>query len=209
MTRTEDAVRLTYDALADGWSDWAAAVQPPLRERYLAELVASLPPKAHLLELGCGSGDPIAALAADYFTYAGIDVSDRMIARAAERVPAATFRVADMRALEIEDQSLDAVIAFHSIIHLPRADHGPLFHRIHEWLKPGGWFVASLGAADIAVEHEANWLGAGAMYWSAFDQSTYERLLRKADLDVLEADVRTQREDSSLVRFLWVRCRRP
>jgi len=66
MTPDEPAevVAAGYDRLAGRWDDWAAAIWPPLREDYVARLLDLLPPGADVLELGCGTGEPVARLIA-------------------------------------------------------------------------------------------------------------------------------------------------
>ena len=42
----------------------------------------------------------------------------------------------------------DAAVAWDSIFHVPREDHGALFARIARWLRPGGRALLSLGGSD-------------------------------------------------------------
>jgi 2-polyprenyl-3-methyl-5-hydroxy-6-metoxy-1,4-benzoquinol methylase len=49
-----------------------------------------------------------------------------------------------MMALEFRPAMFDAVVAFYSLIHLPRVEQEILLQRISTWLRPGGWFLANL-----------------------------------------------------------------
>ncbi len=51
---------------------------------------------------------------------------------------------------ELPPASFDAVVALYSMAHLPRERHAALLARIAGWLRPGGLFLASLGAGDRA-----------------------------------------------------------
>ena len=104
--------------------------------------------------------------------------------------------------------SVDLVVAFYSIIHVPRDRHEVLLGSIGRWFRPGGRFVATLGTMDNPGAAEADWLGGGPMYWSGFDVDTNLKLLALADLEVENASVIDQVEVDDPVRFLWVTARR-
>src|SRR5207247_1384867 len=78
----------------------------------------------------------------------GVDISGTQIALARANVPSATFVQADMTVIDRPPASLDAVVAFYSLTHVPRDEHAPLLARIRRWLRPGGVFIASFGVED-------------------------------------------------------------
>jgi SAM-dependent methyltransferase len=174
----DDPMALTkagYDAAARRYLAWA---QPsPLRARYLAAMRHHLPPHARILDLGCGAGTPVARDLARFAAVVGIDISPTQIALARQAVPSATFIEADITQVDFSPAAFDAVVSFFAIIHVPRALHADLFARIARWLKPGGIFVASLGANDTPDVVEADWLGV-PMFFSHFDAATNVALLR-------------------------------
>lgn len=77
-----------------------------------------------------------------------MDISTVQVGLARGNVPGADFRHGDFSELVFPKGSFDAVLALYSIFHLPRADHPQLYGRIHEWLSPGGLFLAALVAGD-------------------------------------------------------------
>lgn len=94
-------------------------------------------------------------------------------------------------------------MAFYSIIHVPRDEQPGLLRGIAGWLKPGGLFVAVMGAADVAEDMQSDWLGA-PMYWSHFDSATNQRLVQEAGLRIVRAREETTLEDGVPVTFLWM-----
>ena len=72
-----------------------------------------------------------------------------------------------MTDIDFDRASFDAVIAFYSITHVPRQEHGMLLRRIAGWLKPGGVFFASLGVRECD-DWSGEWLGT-EMYFSHYD----------------------------------------
>jgi SAM-dependent methyltransferase len=138
----------------------------------------------------------------------GVDISARQIELARAAVPEATFVQADMTALDVQPESLDAVVAFYSLTHVPRADLPVLLAAIHRWLRPGGVFLASLGAQDSPDEVEADWLGA-PMFFSHYGAKRNRSLVRNAGFELEEAVVEAEPEDRHDALFLWVVARRP
>jgi hypothetical protein len=108
-----------------------------------------------------------------------------------------------MAALNLAPASFDAVAAFYSIIHLPRAEHAGLLRAIAAWLRPGGLLVATMGAGAEPGDIEPDWLGA-PMYWSHYDSSTNRGLVEQAGLAILSAREETAAEDGQPITFLWV-----
>ena len=201
------AVAATYDRLAPHWTAWADSVQPPLRMEYVADLLQYLPDGAKVVELGCATGLPVGAALADRSRYHGVDGSAGMVAAARENVPGGSFEQADMRVVEFEGASLDAVVAFFSIVHVPREDHEALFAKIGQWLKPGGWFVGSLANRDDPGSVLEEWLNEEPMYWSTFDAATNLNLLQAAGFEIVDSRIREQWEDGEPVYPQWVVCR--
>jgi SAM-dependent methyltransferase len=123
-------------------------------------------------------------------------------------VPAAMFIQADATALDRPDASVDAVVAFYSLTHVPRDEHPALLAAIRRWLRPGGVFVASLGVEDDPGGIEADWLGVD-MYFSHFSARVNRRLVEEAGLIIERAEVVSEPEDRHGARFLWVVARAP
>jgi len=120
----------------------------------------------------------------------------------------AVFIQADLTALTFPAESFDAVLAFYVMTHVPREEHPALLHNLATWLRPGGLFVASLGASDDPGSVEDDWLGA-PMYFSSHDAETGKRLVTAAGLDILSADELTEEEDGVPITFLWIVAQKP
>ena len=125
-----------YDHIAEEHEKWTQDVRIEERAKYTAVLLENLPKGAKVLELGCGSGIPTTQELAEKFTVTGVDISARQIALAKQRIPQGNFVHADMTALTFPKNSFDAVIAFYSIIHVPRQEHAELLRKIKSWLRP-------------------------------------------------------------------------
>jgi SAM-dependent methyltransferase len=145
-----------YDQIADSYLQQFG--HSAVRAGKLNELADLLPARAHLLDLGCGAGVPVAYdLIARGFKATGADASARQIERARCNVPQAQFIRADMRTIDFPAFAFDAVAAFYSITHIPRDQHGPFLKRVTQWLRPGGWFLASFGRRHWMIGWATGW----------------------------------------------------
>jgi trans-aconitate methyltransferase len=150
MNHAEHVVA-AYNRIAAAWRDARVAGSVSLRERALLErLVLPLPAGARILDVGCGPGEPITAdLARRGFRLIGLDASERMLELARRAVPAATFLLGDMRTADPAGP-FDALVAWDSVFHIPRAEHRRVFARFRSWLCPRGRLLVSLGGSGEA-----------------------------------------------------------
>jgi len=184
VTDPREVVRAGYDAVSYHYRGDADA--PPEYARWLAGLSARLPAGASVLDLGCGCGVPLSRdLAAAGYRVSGVDISPVQVARARQLVPTGSFACADATVTGFPGASFDAVVCLYLLIHLPLPDQPVLLRRVREWLRPGGWLLASTGATAWTGS-EDDWLGGGArMWWSHADAATYRGWLGAAGFDVL------------------------
>jgi len=193
-----------YDAMADTWETWSAKVSEDPRAQWLDRLVTRLPEGARVVELGCGNGTTETRLLAERFALTGVDLSVEQLRRARERVPRASFLHADLTDVTFAESSLDAVCAFYVLNHVPRELLPEVFERVRAWLRPGGLFLATLGAGDLEG-WEGEWLGV-PMFFSGHEPSKNRELLGLFEL--IADEVVTIREPEGHVSFHWILARR-
>ncbi|HEX8671579.1 MAG TPA: class I SAM-dependent methyltransferase [Longimicrobium sp.] len=192
-----------YERAAERHAEWAAHVRVAERAEYTERVADAFPAGASVLELGCGAGGPTTQRLASRYRLVAVDLAWRNLELARLHAPSAAFVQADMGELAFRPASFDAVAAFYSIIHLPRAQHGALLASVAEWLKPGGLFVASFGTRDAERSIDDDWLGV-RMFSSSHPPDTTLHLVADAGLRTLDARVRTEDEDGRPISFLWV-----
>jgi SAM-dependent methyltransferase len=174
VRRGYDAISLEYRGDEDDAGRYAG---------WVAELAGLLRPGAGVVDLGCGAGIPATRELTNHgLQVIGVDFSAVQLRRARRLAPAARLVQADMATLQLTPASVDAVVSFYAVIHLPLADQRALFGRIQSWLRPAGLFLAIVGAQP--------WTGTecfhGAdMYWDHADTDTYRYWLTAAGLTPL------------------------
>ncbi|WP_434642901.1 class I SAM-dependent methyltransferase [Achromobacter piechaudii] len=94
---------------------------------WLGRFCALLKRGSAVLDIGCGSGTPMAEyLISQGFAVDGIDSSPTLIALCRERFPQRSWRVADMRGLAL-DRLFDGLLAWDSLFHLSHDDQRRMF----------------------------------------------------------------------------------
>lgn len=110
-----DAVRANYDALYAGSDILRSEAQ--FYDRAARGLAAQLPAGATVLDVGCGAGYFLAALARHGLRGAGLDISEQGLARARVNAPDADLRLGGAEKLPWPDASCDAVTALGTLEH--------------------------------------------------------------------------------------------
>jgi ubiquinone/menaquinone biosynthesis C-methylase UbiE len=105
-----------------------------------------------VVEIGCGPGQIGAYVRKRDRRVVGVDLSREMVARAGRRLDGAL--VADMRALPLAGRSTGGVLAFYSLIHVPRADLPVALREFRRVLRPGGrvLFSAHEGEGEVVLD---------------------------------------------------------
>jgi ubiquinone/menaquinone biosynthesis C-methylase UbiE len=208
---TRDPKRIVadgYDTIADRFAAWQRTITGDARMRYLEQLLARLPTRPEILELGCGAGGESTKILASRGRLVGVDISEQQIERARKRVPAATFIKADATSVELPSGTFDAVVAFFVLAHIPRADLPDLLTRVSNWLRPEGWFLATMGSRGRGESVEPSWLGV-PMFFSSLTRDESQRLIRNAGFEIVADEVVVQNEPGhGDVEFLWVLARK-
>jgi SAM-dependent methyltransferase len=202
MDDPKHLVAAGYDAMASQFDEWQKQVIGSPRMRYLDKLLAVLPPRPDLLELGCGAGVESTRILAERGRLTGVDISEAQLDLARRRIPSATFMCADLAKLEFADESFDGVVALYVLFHLPRAELGPLVGRIRDWLRPGGVFLATMLARGEGEGIE-DWLGV-PMFFSSSDPDADRKLFRNAGLAILAEETVVQTEPEGDLPFHWM-----
>lgn len=181
LLAAHEELRSVYDGSAAAFDSQRAKF---LFERgWLDRFVASLPANPNVLDVGCGSAEPIAAhLIGQGCTLTGVDFAPAMLAIARQRFPDRDWLEADMRTLSL-GKTYDGVLSWNAFFHLTRDEQRQTIPRLAEHVAPGGSLMLTIGPEDgEALGH----VDGKPVYHASLAQKEYESILRTAGFAKIE-----------------------
>ena len=170
-------VRAVYEAQAARFD--ARRSRALFEARWLARFSACLPDGGRVLDLGCGTGEPIAQwFIAEGYQVTGVDFAEAMLEIARRRWPDGDWRQADMRDFDLQER-FDGIIAWNSFFHLPPEDQPPCLARMAKHLAPGGSILVTVG--HIAGETTGT-VGGETVYHASLSPAEYAKCLEDSGL---------------------------
>jgi SAM-dependent methyltransferase len=150
-------IRHTYDVAAEHYAATFAGELDgkPFDRDLLDRYAAALAGRGEVWDVGCGAAGHLTRYLADLgVAVSGADISPGSVAVARRCQPGLTFRVADMCDLPAGDGSLAGIVAFYSMIHLPRPRIPVALAEFHRVLTPGGALLAAMhgGTGEIGSD---------------------------------------------------------
>lgn len=157
-----------------------------IERRYLDAVTVRLKAGARVLDLGCGSGEPIARFFIERgYAVTGVDAAPAMIAMCRARFPDAAWITADMRGLDL-GQRFDAIVAWDSFFHLDAAAQRAMFPVFARHAAPGAALLFTSGPA--AGEALGDFHGQ-TLFHASLDAAEYVRLLTESGFVVRDHKV--------------------
>ncbi len=142
---------------------------------WLNLFIQSLPKGSHILDLACGTGDPIAGyLTAHGFHVTGVDYAPTMIELAKQAYPACKWRVADI--IDLPDLGrFDGLISWDGFFHLSPAEQREMLPQYIKRIKPGGALLLTVGTAEGEVTGQ---IDNETVYHASLSSQEYKQILR-------------------------------
>jgi 2-polyprenyl-3-methyl-5-hydroxy-6-metoxy-1,4-benzoquinol methylase len=139
--------KAAYNRIATDWDRARASFCGRERE-YIDALLEDLPAGSAILDLGCGTGRPIAEhVLAQGHHVTGVDQAAELLALARHRFPQATWIEYGIEDFTISERYA-AIICWDALFHLDRSMHGELLARMAESLTPRGRIMITVGGSD-------------------------------------------------------------
>ena len=150
---------------------------------WLDHFLSLIPQHSEILDLGCGSGKPIA----DYLIQhdhkiTGVDSSDVMIEMARQNFPEQHWLQADMRTVELE-QKFNAILAWDSFFHLTPNDQRQMFRQFAQFAQQGTVLMFSSGPSHGEAIGD---LFGDALYHASLAPEEYQALLKQSGFKVIK-----------------------
>ena len=177
-----DAERIIdiYDRNAELWDKDRLRIL--FEKSWLDRFLALLPAASSILDIGCGTAEPIARyiIEAGYFL-SGIDSSPAMIRICKSRFPNHDWMVADMRTLSV-GRRFNGLIAWDSFFHLTQDAQRKMFPIFQAHAAPNAALMFTSGPShSVSI---GTYRGQ-SLYHSSLDEAEYLSLLRNSGFDII------------------------
>jgi len=178
-----------YDALAD---EYVAHIyheleHKPLDREWLARFAATVGTPGPICDLGCGPGHVARYLHELGAQVLGVDLSPRMIELARQLNGGIEFRVGNMAALSVADGSWGGIVAFYSIIHVPRTQIAAVLSEFWRVLRPGGEVLLAFHVGDEIRHVDTLWEQPVSLDFIFYQRAWIEEQLRAAGFEIVES----------------------
>ncbi len=176
-----------YQRNAAAW-DAARAGGDFFERPVIDRFAAGLPPGGSVLDIGCGSGAPVAAYLIERgFAVTGVDAAPALAALCAQRYPAGEWIAADMRTLDL-GRRFDGLIAWNSFFHLSQDAQRDMIGRFGAHAAPGAMLLFTCGHG---LGEAIGTFNGEALYHASLERAEYDELLAAAGFEtvaLVEAD---------------------
>ena len=183
-----------YDLIATGFAKMRDLFVT--EQKYIDIFVQHLKPHSHILDIGCGSGYPIASyLIKKGFEVTGIDASKELLKIAKNKCPEMKQQYGDIRTIKINEK-YDAILEWWCLFHLPKKDQLNMIARFSSWIKPGGILEFTTGDSDY--EGSSSTMLDQELHYYSCDPKCYEQALEKNGFELL------LRESDQKQHLVWI-----
>ncbi len=144
------------DRIADHYERHAHAFDEVRRKKFLEKawldrFLLGVCKGGHVLDLGCGAGEPIARYLIDSGRQlTGVDTSERMITLARTRFGRHRWIRSDMRTLAF-DERFHGILGWDSLFHLRPEEQAAMLGKAASWLEPGGALMFNSGSTHNEI----------------------------------------------------------
>jgi SAM-dependent methyltransferase len=198
----DELVRASYETVASAYeARFLDELAGKPRDRELLESFA-VSVDGRVLEVGCGPGHIGEFVQGFGPAVVGLDLTLAMVELACRRLRGAVE--GDMRALPFASSSFGGVVAFYSVIHVPRADVPSAFGEFARVVAPGGQLLLSAHEGEGVIRVEEFVGQPVPMTATLFTLDELVAVTRAAGFDVVTAERRDPYPDEGSTVRLYV-----
>jgi SAM-dependent methyltransferase len=202
MQEPADRIIDHYERHARAWdadrrmAEWN---EKPWHDRFIASLSGA----ASVLDLGCGSGSPVAQhMIEPGLRVTGVDSSPTLISLCRQRFPDQEWLVGDMRSLQLP-RRFDGVLAWDSFFHLKPGDQQRMFNVFSRHAAPSAVLMFNSGTThgEALGEYRGD-----PLYHASLSADEYSALLDGIGFEIIAHAVEDWQTGGG--RTVWLAQRR-
>lgn len=181
MAAPSDNIIALYERHAHEWDRLGG--RRKVEAVWLDRFAEALPsPDSDLLDIGCGSGEPVARyLIGKGYRVTGLDASPTLIGLCRERFPAQHWIEGDMRLMSL-GRRFGGLLAWNSFFHLTPQDQRRMFAIFRDHAAPGAALMFTSGPR---YGEAIGSFGGEPLYHGSLDPEDYRSLLAETGFAVV------------------------
>ena len=152
----------------------------------MEKFISLLPPKAKILDVGCGSGRDAKIFTEKGLSVVGVDFSQNLIDIASAHAPKAEFHVMDIESINFPSASFDGIWSLCSLLHFPKKVLPNIIKNIHSLLKEDGYFYMALKKGRGEVLEKDTRYGDFEKFWAFYEEDELRQIFESAQFNILE-----------------------
>lgn len=188
MAEYLEQTRKSYDLMAEEYTSrlYHKLEHLPLDCEILERFAAEVHDRGPVCDMGCGPGQVARYLHERGVPIVGLDLSPRMVELARQLNPGIEFQQGDMTKLKAQDASWAGIVAFYSIIHIPRSEVITVLREWQRVLQPGGIVLLAFHRGQQVQHVDTMWDIQVSYDATFFEGAEMEGYLREAGYVVEE-----------------------
>lgn len=156
----------------------------PEERSIILEFIKRIGKNAKVFDIGCGNSDYFDLFDSSGIRYTGIDISEEMIKIAQKTHAKGTFIVQDMNSIKIEQDAVDGVFCFFSLIHLSEERAAVFLKKIYRSIKSGGQLLLGLQEGEGELFIESPFLPGEKMFMNLYSEDKIQGILQKCGFTI-------------------------
>lgn len=184
MNQIKNVITSGYNKMANAYAQERDMLKSG---KYVRSLLKLLKKQSYVLDLGCGSGVPVAQQLIDAgHLVIGLDISETQIKLARKNCPTGSFSVQDIETLKDSEYAVDAVVSLYTFFHTPRENHLTLLKKVNSFLSTGGYLLVTMGDCDFEGYHQLY----GEQMWSShFGPEKNSQMVTQAGFEIITDEI--------------------
>jgi ubiquinone/menaquinone biosynthesis C-methylase UbiE len=209
-TQQHNDYQNSYDQVAEEYTRriFEELQGKPLDRQLLDRFAASVRDAGTACDMGCGPGHVARYLHEQGVSVCGLDLSPGMVEQARRLTPGIEFQQGDMRELKVSDGAWAGIVAFYSLIHIPREEMVRTLRELWRVLQSGGLLLLAFHIGDESL-HLAEWWGHAVcvdfFFFRSAEMTDYLRAAGFEIEEVLEREPYPDVEHQSRRSYIFAR----
>lgn len=142
-----------------------------------------------VLDLGCGNGRAVKYFVDKGLQGIGVDVSEKMLELAKKHVPKGKFLKKDFTKLEFKPDSINAVISFFALNHIPKSQFKIVMNSCKRFLRRDGFLLLGMVKGNEEGLFEGFYGKKMSLYGAAYTEKEIVDILKLIGYEIIKKEV--------------------